>query len=76
MSRTRKASHKSKKSTKKSVKSASGSNQIYCLKCKKKVSPGTTSVITKKTSKRTMKMMTGVCPNCKGKVYKIVGGAK
>ncbi len=28
---------------------------------------------TKKTKKRTMKMRIGNCPNCGGKVYKIVG---
>jgi hypothetical protein len=79
MARSRKVSHKSKKSTKKSVKPASGEVQIYCLsKCKKNVTPvpGSTSIVTKKTSKRTMKMMFGICPVCKGKLSKIVGGAK
>ena len=68
---------KSKKSTKKSShKLAKG--EAVCFNCRKSgkkfhvkiVNPVTKSI---KTSKRTMKLMSGKCPVCGGKVNTIVG---
>jgi hypothetical protein len=68
---------KSKKSTKKSShKLAKG--EAVCFNCRKAgkkfhvkiVNPVTKSI---KTSKRTMKLMSGKCPVCGGKVNTIVG---
>ncbi len=58
----------SKKSSKKSPP-----NVCYCVKCRGKVTMLNPKDITKKTSKRTMKMRSGECPKCHGKVFKIVG---
>lgn len=67
----------SKKSTKKSTHKLA-KDEGACFNCRragkkfhvKMVNPVTKSI---KTKKRTMKMMSGKCPVCGGKVFKIVG---
>ena len=60
-------------------KSKYGPNEGWCMNCgRADKSKGRVTMVnpkdsTKKTTKRTMKMRVGTCPNCGGKVYKIVG---
>jgi hypothetical protein len=60
-------------------KSKYGPNEGWCMNCgradksKGRVTMVSPKDTTKKTKKRTMKMRIGTCPNCGGKVYKIVG---
>ncbi len=61
------------------TKSKYGPNEGWCMNCgRTDKSKGRVTMVnpkdsTKKTKKRTMKMRIGTCPNCGGKVYKIVG---
>ncbi len=61
------------------AKSKYGPNEGWCMNCgRADKSKGRVTMVnpkdsTKKTTKRTMKMRIGTCPNCGGKVYKIVG---
>jgi hypothetical protein len=63
------ASKKSKKSKKTPMKA----NEGYCVQCRKRVVMRDMKDVSKKTSKRTMKMRVGKCPS-NHTVYKIVGG--
>ena len=53
---------------------ASKVRQLYCMKCRTKVTPKNVTKMSKKTKTRLVHMEKGVCPKCGTKVFGIVGG--